>query len=63
MPQGKPAGVRCTQLSDDNRCKLFGKPERPAVCINLRPNAEMCGQSDGEAYVYLMELERLTQPS
>ncbi|MEZ4830770.1 MAG: YkgJ family cysteine cluster protein [Caldilineaceae bacterium] len=32
MPNGKPAGVRCIQLTDDNRCKLFGLPERPVVC-------------------------------
>src|SRR5687767_14313051 len=24
MPQGKPAGVRCVQLTEDNRCRLFG---------------------------------------
>jgi Fe-S-cluster containining protein len=32
MPDGKPAGVRCPQRSPDNRCLVFGKPERPAVC-------------------------------
>ena len=32
MPNGKPAGVRCVQLDDDNLCKLFGTPQRPAVC-------------------------------
>ena len=31
MPQGKPAGVRCVQLTDDNRCAIFGQPERPKV--------------------------------
>ncbi len=61
MPNGKPAGVRCVQLSDDNRCKLFGMPERPAVCVGLRPSAEMCGESAEEAMVYLSELELLTR--
>ena len=27
MLQGKPAGIRCVQLDDAMRCKLFGKPE------------------------------------
>jgi len=61
MPDGKPAGVRCVQLSEGNLCKLFGRPERPAVCVGLRPSAEMCGASAGEAIVYLSELELLTR--
>ncbi|MBI5034495.1 MAG: YkgJ family cysteine cluster protein [Chloroflexi bacterium] len=62
MPNGKPAGVRCVQLTDDNRCKLFGKPERPAVCVRLTPLPEMCGESFDDAMHYLNELERLTKP-
>jgi uncharacterized protein len=60
MPKGKPAGVRCVQLTPDNRCALFGKPERPAVCQGLRPSAEMCGTSREEALGILAELESLT---
>lgn len=62
MPNGKPAGVRCIQLTPDNRCLLFGRPERPAVCVGLRPSQEMCGDSAEEALAYLAELERLTAP-
>ncbi len=62
MPQGKPAGVRCVQLTEDNRCRLFGKPERPAVCNALRPSEEMCGHSRREALVRLTLLERATAP-
>jgi hypothetical protein len=62
MPDGKPAGVRCVQLTDDNLCQLFGLPERPAVCVRLRPSAEMCGESREEALIYLTELERMTNP-
>jgi hypothetical protein len=62
MPHGKPAGVRCVQLTSDNRCLLFGRPERPLVCIGLRPSPEMCGDSAEEALAYLEELERLTAP-
>src|ERR1035437_518821 len=32
MPMGKPAGVRCVQLDDENRFQIFGSSERPAVC-------------------------------
>ena len=62
MPNGKPAGVRCVQLTDDNRCKLFGKPERPAVCSSLQANIEMCGDNDVHALAYLTQLEALTAP-
>ena len=62
MPQGKPAGVRCVQLSDGNRCLIFGRPERPAVCVSLRPMAEMCGDSAAAAMIYLTELETATAP-
>ena len=63
MPDGKPAGVRCIQLSDDYRCLLFGKPERPVVCGRLQPCAEMCGESQQQALDYLTFLEEATTPS
>jgi Fe-S-cluster containining protein len=63
MPNGKPAGVRCAQLTKDNRCKLFGKPDRPAVCNSLQPSEAMCGRSAREAFVHLASLERATRPS
>lgn len=62
MPDGKPAGVRCVQLSDDNRCLIYGEPERPDVCTRLRPSAEMCGDSMEHALIYLTELELVTRP-
>ena len=62
MPDGKPAGVRCIQLTDDNLCRLFGMPERPAVCVALRPSAEMCGETREAALTYLAQLELLTRP-
>jgi len=60
MPQGKPAGVRCVQLLDDQRCAIFGDPRRPAVCGSLKATVEMCGNSRGEAMGYLLRLEALT---
>ncbi len=62
MPNGKPSGVRCVQLTDDNRCRLFGQPQRPEVCVRLRPLPEMCGDSAEYAMHYLIELEALTVP-
>jgi Fe-S-cluster containining protein len=58
----KPAGVRCVQLTDDNRCKLFGRPERPAVCLSLMPSEEMCGETNEQAMRWLGVLERETRP-
>jgi hypothetical protein len=65
MPQGKPAGVRCVQLDDANRCQIFGQPGRPAVCGQLKPSHEMCGtheDSGRHALLYLARLECLTAP-
>jgi Fe-S-cluster containining protein len=63
MPDGKPAGVRCIQLGEDQRCRIFGKPERPAFCGGLQPSHEMCGDSREQAIGWLDELERATAPS
>lgn len=63
MPAGKPAGRRCVQLTDDNRCRLFGLPDRPGVCSSLRPSPEMCGESDSYAMAYIAQLECATKPS
>lgn len=62
MPQGKPAGVPCVQLGDDQRCKIFGRPERPAFCGGLQPSAEMCGDNRQQAMFWLTTLERATAP-
>lgn len=62
MPRGKPAGVPCVQLDAQLRCRIFGQPERPAVCCSLRPEAQMCGASRQQAETYLRRLEHLTQP-
>jgi Fe-S-cluster containining protein len=60
MPNGKPAGVRCAQLDERNGCRIFGRPERPAVCASLQPSSEMCGDTRAHAMLFLSELERLT---
>ena len=60
MPEGKPAGVRCVQLDAGNLCRLFGQPERPAVCALFSADPAMCGTTDEQANRLLGELERLT---
>lgn len=62
MPDGKPAGVRCVQLDENDRCRLFGSPQRPAFCGGLQPSLEMCGSSAEHALLWLGRLERLTSP-
>ena len=62
MPNGKPAGVRCIQLNAQNRCMIFGKPERPAFCASLQPSIEMCGETRLEVMIWLTNLELLTEP-
>jgi hypothetical protein len=62
MPQGKPAGLACVQLDEHLRCRLFGRPERPAVCVALRPTAEMCCATREQAIEWLSRLEKQTAP-
>ena len=62
MPHGKPAGIPCVQLDDAYRCRLFGRPERPAFCASLRPQPTMCGQDRAEALGLLAALEAATLP-
>jgi Fe-S-cluster containining protein len=62
LPHGKPAGQRCVQLDEQDRCRLFGRPERPTVCVSLRPHADMCGSGKGQAMRWLTHLETLTRP-
>ncbi|MFC0268503.1 YkgJ family cysteine cluster protein [Kushneria aurantia] len=58
MPHGKPAGVRCVQLDDDNLCRLFGDPRRPAVCRRFGFDLELCGSHRDEALRNIEWLER-----
>ena len=62
MPNGKPAGVRCVQLDDKNRCRIFGRPERPACCSGLQPSEDICGTTTAEALALLGALEEATRP-
>ena len=63
MPDGKPAGVRCVQLDAHEGCRLFGQPQRPAVCASLVPSLEMCGTDRAQAVLWLDRLEFETAPA
>lgn len=60
MPDGKPAGERCLHLDEENRCGLFGRPERPAVCSAFSADADVCGESRAQALHVLGWLEQAT---
>ena len=63
MPLGKPAGVHCVQLDENLGCRIFGQPERPAVCAGLQPSVEMCGTTREHAMLWITELEAATAPA
>lgn len=61
MPQGKPAGVRCAQLDENNLCRLFGDPRRPEVCLRFDYDVELCGSHREEALARIAILEEATE--
>ena len=61
MQAGKPAGVRCIQLTADNRCAIFGDPPPPPVCASLQPKPAMCGSDRVHALRWLAALEASTR--
>lgn len=61
MANGKKAGVRCVQLDKDNLCLLFGKKERPAVCVNFKADPSVCADTKQEALQRLSEWEVITK--
>ncbi|WP_394127207.1 YkgJ family cysteine cluster protein [Vibrio hepatarius] len=60
MPNGKPAGVRCIQLNNENLCSLFGKAERPKVCHQFKACPVICGTTTQQALDNITELEIIT---
>ena len=63
MPQGKPAGISCVQLTADNVCKIYGMAERPDVCVSYHATQEFCGTKRSDALRLLRELEQSTSRS
>lgn len=61
MPEGKPAGMPCVQLTEDFQCAIFNQPDRPACCSGLQAEADMCGDDREHALNWLSWLERETR--
>jgi uncharacterized protein len=62
MPAGKPAGVRCINLTNGNACRIHETAVYPDFCRGLAPSREMCGTTPADAFAYLARLEELTEP-
>ncbi|WP_430462784.1 YkgJ family cysteine cluster protein [Thalassolituus sp. LLYu03] len=60
MPDGKPAGVRCINLTDDFLCTIFGRADRPKVCAEFTAEHSVCGDDRQYALNTLTDLENLT---
>ena len=54
--------MRCVQLDENERCKIFGHPDRPAVCSSLQPDEVMCGDNREQALRWLGYVEVQTSP-
>lgn len=63
MAEGKPAGVRCIQLDETNRCRIFERPERPRVCGAFAADYEFCGDTHQQALELIAQLEQYTADS
>jgi len=61
MPDGKPAGVSCFELTEDNLCSLYGRPERPEFCSSYYASEDFCGGSRSEALELIALLEVATE--
>lgn len=62
MENGKPAGVRCVNLTQDGLCGIFLSPNRPIVCGSFQASIETCGETAEEAFLLITEMERMTAP-
>ena len=61
MPEGKPAGMRCINLTSSDQCAIHSNPTYPDFCMGLKPSIEMCGDSRNDAMAYLDALEIQTR--
>lgn len=59
MPEEKPAGIRCSHLSHELKCLMFGSLERPGVCSKLKPTEDLCGVNRKDALTKIEWLEKI----
>lgn len=62
LPFGKPAGVRCPHLKENNLCSLFNSMLRPAVCSSFQANEDICGSNNAESVQKIRWYENATKP-
>jgi Fe-S-cluster containining protein len=62
MPQGKPAGIPCVNLTEERLCTLFDHPERPKVCGAFQTDENLCGHTNEDARIRFSWLEDVTKP-
>lgn len=55
-PNGKPFGVRCENLNENNVCKIWGTKDYPDVCKGYKADKEFCGDSFEESKIILTKL-------
>ncbi|RYV04169.1 hypothetical protein SOPP22_00020 [Shewanella sp. OPT22] len=60
MPNGKKAGDRCINLSDENLCKIFGHADRPKVCEDFKATKDACGETNQQAMEIIAYWENVT---
>jgi uncharacterized protein len=57
MPDGKPAGVVCVNLTEDFRCRIHDTDIYPDVCRRFAKDELFCGRNRDEAIKILSSLE------
>jgi uncharacterized protein len=62
MPEGKPSGIRCINLTDDYRCAIHESENYPDVCRKFSASREFCGRNREEALKNINMFEELTKP-
>jgi uncharacterized protein len=61
-PNGKPAGVRCKNLTEYFTCSLWLDPiTMPKICKSFQADIELCGNSYLEAVNLINKWEELTR--
>lgn len=63
MPNGKPAGVTCSNLDNETmQCTIWNSTHYPDVCKGFLPEREICGNDRDEALQILTIIENDTTP-
>lgn len=60
LPNGKPAGVRCPNLTSAGTCGVWNTPVFPDICRRFQATPDFCGTSAEEAVVRIRSMERAT---